>query len=97
MLYRHALGEVIRELRTEQQKTLRQISQKSCVALGYLSEIERGHKEASSEIVGEIARSLNYETHELILLVGYRLGGLDKAPNTASELVDEYADLIGQN
>ena len=95
MLFRHALGEVLRELRTEQHLTLRQVSQKSCVALGYLSEIERGHKEASSEIVGEIARSLNYKTHEVILLAGYRLGGLDKAPNTASDLIDEYADLIG--
>lgn len=94
MLYRHALGEVIRELRHEKQLTLREVSKKSCVALGYLSEIERGHKEASSEIVNEIARSLNYETHELILMVGYRLGGIDKAPNTASELLDEYADLI---
>jgi transcriptional regulator with XRE-family HTH domain len=96
MLYRHALGEVIRELRTEQHKTLRQISQKSCVALGYLSEIERGHKEASSEIVGEIARSLDYKTHELILLVGYRLGGLDRVPNTASELIDDYSDLVAR-
>lgn len=96
MLFRHALGEVIRELRTEQRKTLRQISQKSCVALGYLSEIERGHKEASSEIVGEIARSLNYNTHELILLVGYRLGGLDKAPNTPKDLIDEYAELLAR-
>jgi len=95
MLFRHALGEVLRELRTEKGWTLRATAKKSCMALGYLSEIERGQKEVSSEILSNLTGTLGFPTHEVILLAGYRLGGLDKAPNTASELIDEYADLIG--
>ena len=95
MLLRHALGEVLRELRTEKGWTLRATAKKSCMALGYLSEIERGHKEVSSEILKNLTSTLGYQTHEVVVMAGYRLGGLDKAPNTASELADEYADLIG--
>lgn len=95
MLFRHALGEVLRELRTEKGWTLRATAQKSCMAIGYLSEVERGQKEVSSEILASLTAELGYGTHEVILLAGYRLGGLDKAPNTASELIDQYADLIG--
>lgn len=96
MLMRHALGEVLRELRNEQGLTLRQTAKTSCMALGYLSEIERGHKEVSSEVLDNLARGLGYQTHEVILLAGYRLGGLDRVPNTASELLDDYSDLVAR-
>jgi transcriptional regulator with XRE-family HTH domain len=64
------------------------------MALGYLSEIERGYKEVSSEVLENLARGLGYETHEVILLAGYRLGGLDRVTSTPRELIDEYADLV---
>jgi transcriptional regulator with XRE-family HTH domain len=96
MLMRHALGEVLRELRTEKGWTLRATAKKSCMALGYLSEVERGHKEVSSEILDTLTHTLGFQTHEVIILAGYRLGGLDRVPNTASELLDEYADLVAR-
>ena len=96
MLFRHALGETIRELRHEQGLTLRQVSKMSCVALGYLSEVERGHKEASSEIVAGIANSLNVSTARLVIMAGYRIGGLDLVPNTAQELLDTASDLVSR-
>ena len=92
MLYRHALGEVLRELRTEKGWTLRITAQKSTLALGYLSEIERGQKEVSSELLDCLTTALGYQTHEVVVMAGYRLSGI---PNTAQELIDEYGDLIG--
>ena len=96
MLMRHALGEVLRELRNEQGLTLRQTAKTYCMALGYLSEIERGHKEVSSEVLDNLARGLGYETHEVIILAGYRLGGLDRVPNTPRELIEQYTDLVAR-
>ena len=44
---------MLRELRTDQGRTLREVSAAANVSLGYLSEVERGAKEASSEPKGE--------------------------------------------
>jgi transcriptional regulator with XRE-family HTH domain len=71
---------------------MRKVADKSCIALSYVSEIERGRKEISSELLKDLAKGLGHETHEVILLAGYRLGGLDKAPN--APLIDEYGDLV---
>ncbi len=58
VLVRELLGEALREERTAQGRTLREISQQARVSLGYLSEIERGQKEASSELLGSICGAL---------------------------------------
>lgn len=58
VLVRELLGEALREERTTQGRTLREISQLARVSLGYLSEIERGQKEASSELLGSICGAL---------------------------------------
>lgn len=58
VLVREMLGEALREERTAQGRTLREISQQARVSLGYLSEIERGQKEASSELLGSICGAL---------------------------------------
>ena len=55
---REAIGHVLRDLRTRDNKTLREVSEKAGVSLGYLSEVERGQKEASSELLSSIAGSL---------------------------------------
>lgn len=73
MQYREALGNVIRETRIDKNLTLRQVSQRGIVALGYLSEVERGHKEASSEILNCIAYGLSVPVHELVIAAGYHL------------------------
>ncbi len=59
LLMRELLGESLRELRTSSNLTLREVSGKARVSLGYLSEIERGQKEASSELLNAICRALD--------------------------------------
>ena len=66
MLLRHALGHVLRRLRLEQGKTLQQVAQQSRVSLPYLSEIERGRKEASSEILATLCRVLDVSLGRLL-------------------------------
>jgi transcriptional regulator with XRE-family HTH domain len=73
MKLRYALGEVLRETRTEKFMTLRKLSEKSSVALGYISEVERGSKEASSEILECLAEGLNLEVADLIIMAGWKM------------------------
>ncbi|PRY02633.1 helix-turn-helix domain-containing protein [Allonocardiopsis opalescens] len=58
VLLRHLLGDVLRQLRLRQGRTLREVSADARVSLGYLSEVERGQKEASSELLASICRAL---------------------------------------
>jgi transcriptional regulator with XRE-family HTH domain len=73
MKLRQAFGEVIRETRLERKMTLRDLALESSVALGYLSEIERGQKEASSEIIDSVASGLGMSLSELVVQTGYRI------------------------
>ena len=54
VLLRREIGEVLRAVRQHQGRTLREVSAEARVSLGYLSEVERGQKEASSELLGSI-------------------------------------------
>lgn len=56
---RRELGEVLRDLRQNRNMTLRDVSAKARVSLGYLSEVERGQKEASSELLTSICYALD--------------------------------------
>lgn len=58
ILLRHLVGDVLRQLRLYQGRTLREVSAAARVSLGYLSEVERGQKEASSELLAAICRAL---------------------------------------
>lgn len=58
VLLRSLLGDVLRQLRLRQGRTLREVSAAARVSLGYLSEVERGQKEASSELLASICRAL---------------------------------------
>ncbi|MDR2896822.1 MAG: helix-turn-helix domain-containing protein [Propionibacteriaceae bacterium] len=73
MLLREAIGETIRDLRLNEDRTLRQVSSAAQVSLGYLSEIERGQKEASSEVIASIAAALGMTVGELMTEVATRL------------------------
>ena len=66
---REAIGHVLRDLRTRDHKTLREVSEKAGVSLGYLSEVERGQKEASSELLSSIAQSLGLSTAQMLRMV----------------------------
>ena len=58
-LLREVIGDVLRRVRVEQGRTLREVSDDARVSLGYLSEVERGRKEASSEVLGAICGALD--------------------------------------
>ena len=58
-LLREVIGDVLRRARTEQGRTLREVSDTARVSLGYLSEVERGRKEASSELLNAICGALD--------------------------------------
>lgn len=66
MLLRHAIGSALRRLRLQRGLTLRQLSERSRVSLPYLSEIERGRKEASSEILSTICVVLGISVPDLL-------------------------------
>ncbi|MFF1877066.1 helix-turn-helix domain-containing protein [Leifsonia sp. NPDC058230] len=69
MLLRHAIGAVLRRMRLERGKTLRQLSESARISLPYLSEVERGRKEASSEILATLCRVLDVSERELLARV----------------------------
>lgn len=58
VLMRRLLGDVLRRRRTSQGRTLREVAASARVSLGYLSEVERGRKEASSELLAAICSAL---------------------------------------
>jgi len=62
---RQVVGETLRGLRLRQRRTLREVSATARVSLGYLSEVERGQKEASSELLAAICAALDVELSEL--------------------------------
>ena len=62
---RQVVGETLRAVRLRQRRTLREVSGKARVSLGYLSEVERGQKEPSSELLAAICSALEVELSEL--------------------------------
>ncbi|GAA6122737.1 helix-turn-helix transcriptional regulator [Bifidobacterium psychraerophilum] len=66
---REAIGHVLRDLRTKDHKTLREVSENAGVSLGYLSEVERGQKEASSELLSSIAEALGVSVSQMLRMV----------------------------
>ncbi len=86
-LLRAELGEVLRSLRQSQGRTLREVSSSAQVSLGYLSEVERGQKEASSELLEAICSSLGAPMWFVLREVSDRLAILDgtEVPDTVPE------------
>lgn len=72
VLLREELGEVLRDARTSQKRTLRDVSADAKVSLGYLSEVERGEKEASSELLASICTALDMPLSSVMLEVAQR-------------------------
>lgn len=84
-LLREVLGDVLRRARTTQGRTLRQVSDSARVSLGYLSEVERGRKEASSELLSAICHALDVPLSELLVDASEQLARQESAPTpTAS-------------
>lgn len=66
VVFRRLLGDVLRTRRLEQGLTLRELSSEARVSLGYISEIERGHKEASSELLASLCAALDIRLSEVL-------------------------------
>ena len=73
MLLRQVIGNVFRRLRRERGITLRELAELAQVSVPYLSEIERGRKEPSSEILAAICRALDLELTDLLAEVQFDL------------------------
>ena len=71
---RGAIGHVLRE---RDRRTLREVSEKAGVSLGYLSEVERGQKEASSELLSSIADALGVSTSRMLRMVADYLDSVE--------------------
>jgi transcriptional regulator with XRE-family HTH domain len=82
VLLRHLLGDVLRRLRLRQGRTLREVSASARVSLGYLSEVERGQKEASSELLSAICSALETPLSSVLREVSdnFALAELQNAP-----------------
>lgn len=82
VLLRQLLGDVLRRLRVRQGRTLREVSTMARVSLGYLSEVERGQKEASSELLASICGALGVPLSQVLREVSdqFALAELQAAP-----------------
>lgn len=77
VLVRQEIGDVLRDVRLQKAMTLRQVAGRASVALGYLSEVERGQKEVSSEILASVADALDTPISTIMREVGDRLAVLE--------------------
>ena len=85
VLMRQVIGEELRRRRNEQGRTLRDVSRDAQVSLGYLSELERGQKEASSELLAAVCTAL--DTPLSILLAGVST----QVARREAQMVDRYS------
>ena len=99
LLVRREIGDVLRELRLQKRHTLRQVAGRASVALGYLSEIERGQKEASSEVLLSIAEALDVPISVIMREVSERLAALEgiSVPDTVpAEFVAKFDSALSR-
>lgn len=89
-LLREVIGDVLRRARIDQGRTLREVSDDARVSLGYLSEVERGRKEASSELLSAICGALDVPLSRVLTDAGEEMGrqelvgSTSAAPSTAN-------------
>ncbi|GAB4071792.1 hypothetical protein GCM10028777_41080 [Angustibacter speluncae] len=104
VVLRREIGDVLRGARQRQGRTLRQVSGRARVSLGYLSEVERGQKEASSELLASICGALDVPMSAVLREVTERVAVAEGlvVPDTAEaiatfpdELPDDFDDFSG--
>lgn len=78
VLLRRLVGDVLRRHRLRQSRTLRDVSAAARVSLGYLSEIERGRKEASSELLAAICAALDVSLADVLREVSEDLAAIER-------------------
>ncbi|MEI7033195.1 helix-turn-helix transcriptional regulator [Streptomyces pratensis] len=72
-LWRDLVGDVLRRERRAQGRTLKDVAEAARISMAYLSEVERGRKEASSEVLAAAARALGLSLADVLALAGERL------------------------
>ena len=92
VLFRRLLGDVLRERRLERGLTLREVSKDARVSLGYISEIERGQKEASSELLASLCSALDAPLSEVLHEVSLAVAVEEAA--TAPTPITRNADVV---
>ncbi|GAA1522819.1 MULTISPECIES: helix-turn-helix domain-containing protein [Brevibacterium] len=93
MLLRVEIGDALRSARRRQGRTLRDVSTGASVSLGYLSEIERGQKEASSELLSAICEALDLPLSALLSSVSDRFA-LEEGVQIPDTIPQELSDKI---
>lgn len=96
---REEIGYVLRDVRQRQGRTLREVSHDARVSLGYLSEVERGQKEASSELLSAITAALDIPLSVMLREVSDRIAVEEavQIPDTIpAELAHRYAQQQAQ-
>ena len=94
VLVRQEIGDVLRDFRLQKAMTLRQVASRASVALGYLSEVERGQKEASSEILASVADALDTPISVIMREVGDRLAVIEGVTFDATTSYDRVPDTL---
>ena len=82
IILRRVIGDELRRRRQDQGRTLREVSSAARVSLGYLSEVERGQKEASSELLSAICTALNIQLSSLLGSVTTQIAKSEKTSLT---------------
>ena len=77
-LVREVIGDVLRRARTSQGRTLCEVSDSARVSLGYLSEVERGRKEPSSELLNAICEALELAVSSVLTDAGEQMATEEK-------------------
>jgi transcriptional regulator with XRE-family HTH domain len=102
LLLREAIGAGLRRARTARRRTLRDVSRRARVSLGYLSEVERGRKEPSSELLAAICEALDVALPDLLTEAAHALAGEHAVPRlpiglrqTDLRLAGSDASLLG--
>ena len=86
VLLRQEIGDVLREQRQQQSRTLREVSAAARVSLGYLSEVERGQKEASSELLASICGALELPMSRVLSEVSERVADAERLERGVASL-----------
>ncbi|GAB3393791.1 helix-turn-helix transcriptional regulator [Micromonospora halotolerans] len=89
VLLRRVIGDALRARRQGQHRTLREVSSAANVSLGYLSEIERGQKEPSSELLAAICDALGARLSELLREVSDTVALAEQMPGVLVPVTDE--------
>jgi transcriptional regulator with XRE-family HTH domain len=92
---REVVGQTLRAVRLRQRRTLREVSATARVSLGYLSEVERGQKEPSSELLRAICGALELEMSELFGEVTAQLRRQEKL--ALATRVSAFSDVAGRH